>query len=180
MSSRTPEGADTGLLVNSKFQLKLLTIGISLAVLICAVFYGVAQYSFAQERSLAMLAGITDNDAYFQRVGELQSQVNLWLFVLSVAALVIVGLTMWVVSARISRPISLITEELLDERDEAICRPIKLDKPHYFPELTAAFNRRLLRLHSLARSSPERLVELYTADYEAVADRGEPSDGNGE
>lgn len=121
---------------------------LTLASLVCAIFWGATQYFFYRFTQQGVALGLPADHIFFQFIRSQQIQMN-WIFALT-ATLVAVAISIWglLMSHRVSGPLYRLKIHLEKMTASGNLSPVKFRDKDYFPELAESFNKFMTRIQS--------------------------------
>ena len=131
--------------INPKFQLSFIAYNLGTSLILCGVFYGAIRYAFGQLHTLAVEAGLPEDDGIFLFLAEHTHHINKVFgvtFLITVVVLTLLGIYL---SHKVAGPLYRFHSHLtrVSRGDEPT--PVHFRDGDYFQELAQAYNATLTK-----------------------------------
>ena len=127
-------------LINPRFQLRITTYFILLALINILVFYGCVYYFFDIFSSKGIEIGLPENHVFFMFIEDQVSQMTSIFIVMSILTIFILLIAGIFISHRIAGPMYRLNMDLRGMAEKKELKMLKFRKKDFFQEIPEAFN----------------------------------------
>lgn len=127
-------------LINPKFQLRVTSYFIALAVVNILVFYGCVYYFFDIFHSKGIEIGLPKNHVFFMFIEDQVAQMNSVFIVVAILTVFLLLIAGVLISHRIAGPMYRLNNDLREMAKNQELKNLKFREKDFFQEIPEAFN----------------------------------------
>ncbi len=162
------------LLINPKFQGRMIAYGLVASVLILAAFLFANYLLFDQVQEIGNSLGIASANVFTQSLDMVFTWYNYMIISVGLIVVAVLMVMMLVITHRIAGPIYKLLMYLEKIQNGEQSYPVKFREGDFFPELAEAINLTIKKLHpDLLKDPPPPPIEAASTSSDEIKNEGD-------